>query len=74
MKHNLISLIAIFFAFSYFAQDPVLMEVNNAPVTKSEFLQIYLKNNNNLDFCVKEAAIPVHRKPLRRRDSGAGLA
>jgi len=47
MKHNLISLIAIFFAFSYFAQDPVLMEVNNAPVTKSEFLQIYLKNNNN---------------------------
>jgi len=27
--------------------DPVVMEVNGKPVTKSEFLQIYLKNNNN---------------------------
>lgn len=28
-------------------QDPVLMEVNGKKITKSEFLQIYLKNNNN---------------------------
>lgn len=27
--------------------DPVLMEINGKPVTKSEFLQIYLKNNND---------------------------
>lgn len=27
--------------------DPVVMEINGKPVTKSEFLQIYLKNNNN---------------------------
>lgn len=27
-------------------QDPVLMEVNNKKITKSEFLQVYLKNNN----------------------------
>ena len=28
-------------------QDPVLMEVDGKKITKSEFLQIYLKNNNN---------------------------
>ncbi|MDP6181032.1 MAG: hypothetical protein QGG48_14195, partial [Desulfatiglandales bacterium] len=32
------------------------------------------KNNINLDFRVKEVVFLVHRKPLRRRDSGAGLA
>jgi peptidyl-prolyl cis-trans isomerase SurA len=28
-------------------QDPVLMEIDGKPVTKSEFLQIYLKNNSD---------------------------
>ncbi|HNR86504.1 MAG TPA: peptidylprolyl isomerase, partial [Taishania sp.] len=28
-------------------QDPVLMEIDGKKITKSEFLQIYLKNNNN---------------------------
>ncbi len=28
-------------------QDPVLMEVNGKKITKSEFLQVYLKNNND---------------------------
>lgn len=40
----------IFFLLSgkVFAQvDPVVMEINGKPVKKSEFLQIYLKNNNN---------------------------
>ena len=27
--------------------DPVLMEINGQAITKSEFLQIYLKNNPN---------------------------
>jgi peptidyl-prolyl cis-trans isomerase SurA len=29
------------------AQDEVVMEINGQKVTKSEFLQIYLKNNDN---------------------------
>lgn len=32
---------------SYAQQDPVLMEIDGKKVTKSEFQQIYLKNNNN---------------------------
>lgn len=34
-------------ANSYAQQDPVLMEIDGKKVTKSEFQQIYLKNNNN---------------------------
>ncbi|MFM7301142.1 MAG: hypothetical protein ACKO1R_08385 [Crocinitomicaceae bacterium] len=30
--------------------DPVLMEIDGKPVTKSEFLQIYLKNNADPKF------------------------
>jgi peptidyl-prolyl cis-trans isomerase SurA len=30
--------------------DPIVMEINGKPVLKSEFLQIYLKNNNNPKF------------------------
>lgn len=37
-------------AFSIYAQDPVVMQVDNDKVTKSEFLQIYLKNNPNPQF------------------------
>ena len=47
MKTQLILFITLFQVAFFHAQDPVLMEVNNVPVTKSEFLQIYLKNNNN---------------------------
>jgi len=47
MKTKLILFIILFQVAFFHAQDPVLMEVNNVPVTKSEFLQIYLKNNNN---------------------------
>ena len=35
---------------SYAQQDPVLMTVGDRPVTRSEFLQIYLKNNPNPKF------------------------
>lgn len=35
---------------SYAQQDPVLMTVGERPVTRSEFLQIYLKNNPNPKF------------------------
>lgn len=35
---------------SFAQQDPVLLEINGKKVTKSEFLQIYLKNNPNPRF------------------------
>jgi peptidyl-prolyl cis-trans isomerase SurA len=45
-------LISILFLSSsnYFSQDEVVMELNDTKVTKSEFLQIYLKNNDNPKF------------------------
>lgn len=48
-KHFLIALAAsLTIGTSVFAQqDPVLMEIDGKKITKSEFLQIYLKNNNN---------------------------
>lgn len=37
--------------FSVFAQkEPVVMTINDKKVTKSEFLQVYLKNNNDPKF------------------------
>lgn len=33
--------------FAGFSQDPVIMTIDGEPITKSEFLQIYLKNNDN---------------------------
>ncbi len=30
--------------------DPVVLEINNKPITKSEFLKVYLKNNSNPKF------------------------
>ena len=33
--------------FKSFGQDPVIMTINDKEITKSEFLQIYLKNNND---------------------------
>lgn len=48
MKKLLFAL-TLFTGFTATSQqnDPVLMEIDGKPVTKSEFLQIYLKNNND---------------------------
>ncbi|MCO5260624.1 MAG: peptidylprolyl isomerase [Crocinitomicaceae bacterium] len=48
-KHFLIALglISTMGAVSYAQQDPTLMDIDGKKITKSEFLQIYLKNNNN---------------------------
>jgi peptidyl-prolyl cis-trans isomerase SurA len=41
----------LLFCFNTFSQiDSVVLEINNKPIYKSEFLQIYLKNNNNPKF------------------------
>lgn len=46
MKKKLLFVLGILFVIGAKAQqDPVLMEIDGKPVTKSEFLQIYLKNN-----------------------------
>lgn len=50
MKKHLLIALGLSFAAGTTAiaqQDPVLLEVDGKKVTKSEFLQIYLKNNNN---------------------------
>lgn len=48
MKKSISILFCILFLQSVVAQkEPVVMEINGKPVTKSEFLQIYLKNNND---------------------------
>ena len=46
MKKNLLIVFGILLSIGVRAQqDPILMEIDGKPVTKSEFLQIYLKNN-----------------------------
>ena len=52
MMKKIIVLLLIFTGVqSTFAQkDAVIMEIDGKPVTKSEFLQIYLKNNPNPKF------------------------
>jgi len=48
MKKQLLIALSLILSFGALAQkDPVLLEINGKPVTKSEFLQIYLKNNND---------------------------
>ncbi len=48
MKKHLLIIAALCMSISTFAQeDPILMKIDGHPVTKSEFLQIYLKNNPN---------------------------
>ncbi len=48
MKNTVLFILALILSGQVFGQtDPVIMEVGNDKVTKSEFLQIYLKNNNN---------------------------
>ncbi len=48
MKNTFLLVIAFALTFKLFGQtDPTIMEIDGEKVTKSEFLQIYLKNNNN---------------------------
>ena len=47
MKKTIFFLFSFFLANVYSQSDPVVMDVNGQSVTKSEFLQIYLKNNND---------------------------
>lgn len=55
MKKHLIFALGLLFAAQVNAQkDDAVMEIDGKPVTKSEFRQIYLKNNPNPDFS-KEA-------------------
>ena len=46
MKRHLLFVIALAGSLTTFAQkDPAVLDINGKPVSKSEFLQIYLKNN-----------------------------
>jgi len=48
MKKQLLIVFSLILSLGSLAQkDPILLEINGKPVTKSEFLQIYLKNNND---------------------------
>lgn len=47
MKQIIVVALGLILSNNLFAQDPVIMQVDDDKVTKSEFLQIYLKNNNN---------------------------
>lgn len=48
MKKLFVLAIALVLGHSTFAQDdPVIMTIDDTEITKSEFLQIYLKNNND---------------------------
>ncbi|TXI86551.1 MAG: peptidylprolyl isomerase, partial [Crocinitomicaceae bacterium] len=48
MKKNLLVLIGLVGSLNLFAQkEPEVMTIDGKPVTKSEFLQIYLKNNTD---------------------------
>lgn len=48
MKRLFVLVITLVLAHSGMAQeDPVIMTINDKEITKSEFLQIYLKNNDN---------------------------
>tara|TARA_Y100000589_G_scaffold80816_1_gene74687 strand:- start:48033 stop:50039 length:2007 start_codon:yes stop_codon:yes gene_type:complete len=46
MKKILLTIIVLF-CFNSFSQESIVMTINDKEITKSEFLQIYLKNNNN---------------------------
>ncbi|MEJ6798381.1 MAG: peptidylprolyl isomerase [Crocinitomicaceae bacterium] len=48
MKNIFLFILALGLTFNLFGQtDAIIMEIDGKPVTKSEFLQIYLKNNND---------------------------
>lgn len=47
MKRVLFGILTLVFSAAYGQKDPVILKVNGEKITKSEFLQIYLKNNPN---------------------------
>ena len=47
LKYLALTIILISSTFSIGQKDPVIMSINDKEITKSEFLQIYLKNNND---------------------------
>ncbi len=48
MKKACISVLLMWFMFNVFSQqDPILMTINNVPITKSEFERIFYKNNRD---------------------------
>ncbi len=46
MKKTVLFITSVFVAGSFFAQEPVVMTVNDKQVTKSEFEAVFYKNNN----------------------------
>jgi peptidyl-prolyl cis-trans isomerase SurA len=50
MKYLFLSFITVFAMASWSQEDPVVLTINNQEVTKSEFLQVYLKNNDDPKF------------------------
>ena len=51
LKQSFLLISIVFLSLSNaYAQDEVVMEINGNTVTKSEFLQIYLKNNDDPKF------------------------
>ncbi len=49
MKKQFVLFFAICFAFSAFAQEKILLEIDNEKISADEFLHIYKKNNTNVD-------------------------
>ena len=49
-KTHVLFLFGFLTQLSFAQKEPVVMTINNKPVTKSEFLQIYTKNNPNPSF------------------------
>ena len=47
MKRVVFGILSLVFSVAYGQKDPVILKVNGEKITKSEFLQIYLKNNPN---------------------------
>lgn len=50
MKKTLFFLFGLMTQLAFAQKEPVVMTINDKPVTKSEFLQIYTKNNPNPSF------------------------
>jgi len=46
-KHFLLLVSSVFSVISFSQTDPIIMEIGQKKITKSEFQQIYLKNNTN---------------------------
>jgi len=47
MKKVVFGILTLVFSVAFGQKDPVILKVNGEKITKSEFLQIYLKNNPN---------------------------